>query len=54
MEHRKLIPFMILCNKCSRGWSVSREDFEKITVTCPECRNEFSVYEGIKNGLKKN
>lgn len=54
MEHKKLRSFMIKCNKCSRAWSVDEADFEKTIITCqdPECKNQFTVYEGIKNGLK--
>ncbi|ACA56339.1 hypothetical protein FDC45_14920 [Clostridium botulinum] len=54
MEHKKLIPFSVKCNKCSRTWSVSKEDFEKPIIICqdPECKNQFTVYEGIKNSLK--
>lgn len=46
---------MIQCNKCSRGWSLSEDDMKKSIIVCqdPECKNEFSIYEGIKNGLKK-
>lgn len=54
MEHSKLIPLSLRCNKCSRTWSVSEEDFQKQIIVCqnPECQNEFSVYEGLRNGLK--
>ncbi|MBZ9688276.1 hypothetical protein G9F72_018250 [Clostridium estertheticum] len=54
MEHSKLRAFMMKCNKCSRGWSVDQSDFEKPIITCqnPECNNQFTVYEGLKNGLK--
>lgn len=54
MEHSKLRAFMIKCNKCSRGWSVDQSDFQKSIITCqnPECNNQFTVYDGLKNGLK--
>jgi hypothetical protein len=54
MEHSKLRAFMIKCNKCSRAWSVDEEDFKKLIITCqdPECKNQFTIYEGLKNGLK--
>jgi hypothetical protein len=54
MEHSKLVAFSIKCNKCSRMWSISEDDFKKTIIVCqdPECKNEFSVYEGIKNALK--
>ena len=55
MEHSKFGAFMIQCNNCSRGSSISEEDFRKEIITCsdPECGSQFSIYEGIKNGLKK-
>ncbi|MFE1630731.1 hypothetical protein ACFLFF_28720 [Brevibacillus reuszeri] len=33
---------------------MSQEDFEKKVIICqdPDCKNEFTVYEGIRNGLK--
>ncbi|AQS10539.1 hypothetical protein CLOBY_26840 [Clostridium saccharobutylicum] len=54
MEHSKLVAFTIKCNKCSRGWSVDKSDFEKTIINCqnPECNNQFTVYEGLRNGLK--
>ncbi|KIL46925.1 hypothetical protein KP77_24930 [Jeotgalibacillus alimentarius] len=54
MEHRKLIALSVKCNECSRGWSASAEEFEKLDLKCqdPECNNTFSVYEGIRNSLK--
>ncbi|WP_332651453.1 hypothetical protein [Lysinibacillus sp. 54212] len=54
MEHSKLVAFSLKCNACSRAWSITEEDFEKGIIKCqdPECGNEFTVYEGIKNGLK--
>lgn len=54
MEHSKLRAFMIKCNKCSRGWSVDQSDFEKPIITCQdtECNSQFTVYEGLRNGLK--
>ncbi|NFO48705.1 hypothetical protein FDB40_17820 [Clostridium botulinum] len=54
MEHFKIRALMIKCDKCSTGWSVEQSDFEKIIITCqnPECNNQFTVYEGLKNGLK--
>ncbi|MGO4890275.1 hypothetical protein ACJ2A9_21210 [Anaerobacillus sp. MEB173] len=55
MDRSKFGAFMIQCNKCSRGWSVSEEDLIKEKIICqdPECKSEFTIYEGIKNGLKK-
>lgn len=55
MEHSKFGAFMIQCNKCSRGWSLSEEDMQAEVIICqdPECKSEFSIYEGLKNGLKK-
>lgn len=55
MGYIKLGAFMILCNKCSTGTSVSDEDYKKEIITCfkPDCGNQFTIYEGIKNGLKK-
>ncbi|RBP86235.1 hypothetical protein DFO70_12914 [Cytobacillus firmus] len=55
MEHSKFGAFMIQCNKCSRGWSLSEKDMKADIIIChdPECHSEFSIYEGIKNGLKK-
>ena len=55
MEHSKFGAFMIQCNNCSRGSSISEEDYQKEIITCsdPECGSQFSIYEGIKNGLKK-
>lgn len=54
MEHSKIRAFSIKCNKCSRAWSVDKDDFEKYNITCqdPECKSQFTVYEGLKNGLK--
>jgi hypothetical protein len=54
MEHSKLRAFTIKCIKCSRAWSVDKDDFEKYNITCQntECKNQFTVYEGLKNGLK--
>ncbi len=54
MEHFKIRALMIKCDKCSTGWSVDQSDFEKTIITCqnPECNNQFTVYEGLKNGLK--
>lgn len=54
MEHNKLRAFTLKCNKCSRAWSVDEEDFKKPIITCqdPECKSQFTVYEGLKNGLK--
>lgn len=54
MEHSKLRVFSIKCNKCSTAWSVDNGDFEKYNITCQnqECKNQFTVYEGLKNGLK--
>lgn len=54
MEHSKLIALSLKCNKCSRAWSIAEEDFQRSIITCqdPECKSEFSVYEGLKNGLK--
>ncbi|MGG2065435.1 hypothetical protein [Bacillus sp. S14(2024)] len=54
MEHSKLVAFSIQCNKCTRGWSLTEDDFNKPIIVCqdPECKNEFSFYEGVKNGLK--
>lgn len=55
MEHSKFGAFMIQCNKCSRGWSLSEKELKEQIIICqdPECKSEFSIYEGIKNGLKK-
>lgn len=54
MEHSKYISLSVKCNKCSRGRNIEDEDFEKGKITCqnPECKHEFSVYDGLKNGLK--
>ncbi len=54
MEHSRLVSLSLKCNKCTRAWSVSEEDFKNVTVTCgdPECQSQFSVYEGLRNGLK--
>jgi hypothetical protein len=54
MEHSKYIALMLQCDKCSRGWSIDIEDFQKAIIKCqdPDCNNEFTVYEGIKTGLK--
>lgn len=54
MEHSKLRAFTIKCNKCSSAWSLDEEDFNKPIITCqdPACSSQFSVYEGLKNGLK--
>lgn len=54
MEHSKLITLSLKCNKCSRTWSVSKDDFQKPIIVCqdPECKSEFTVYEGLRNGLK--
>lgn len=55
MEHSKFGGLMIQCSKCSRGWSLSEKDMLEPIIICqdPECKSEFSIYEGIKNGLKK-
>lgn len=53
MEHSKFGAFMIQCGNCSRGGSLSEQDMQSDVIACPECKSEFSVYEGIKNGLKK-
>lgn len=54
MEHKKLIALSLKCSKCSRAWSVSEDDFKKPFIVCqdPECKTEFNVYDGLKNGLK--
>ncbi|BAQ11429.1 hypothetical protein OXB_2959 [Bacillus sp. OxB-1] len=54
MEHSKYVAISLECGKCSRGWSIKNEDFQKAIIKCenPECDNEFTVYEGMKNGLK--
>jgi hypothetical protein len=54
MEHTKLIKFTIKCSKCTRAWSITKEDLKSQSVMCHDiqCKNEFSVYEGMKNGLK--
>lgn len=54
MEHTKLIAMSLKCNICSRSWSVTEEDYKKTIIKCqdPECQNEFTVYEGLRNGLK--
>lgn len=55
MEHSKFGAFMIQCNRCSRGKSLDEEDYNKEILICsdPECKSEFTIYEGVKNGLKK-
>lgn len=52
MEYSKYVAFTIQCNNCSRGWSLSDKELLEQKAVCLECSSEFSVYEGIKNGLK--
>lgn len=54
MEYSKYEAFMIQCNRCSTRRSLTNDDVKKQNITCDnlKCGSEFSIYEGVKNGLK--
>ena len=54
MDYTGKFIYMIHCDKCSRAWSLEEEDLKKEIIICqdPSCASKFTIYEGIKKGLK--
>lgn len=52
MEQFRIKALTVKCKNCGAGRSVEDEDFNNEFVTCHQCGNKFTVYEGLKNGLK--
>lgn len=54
MDYFGKFVYMIHCIDCDRAWNLDEEDLKKDRLSChdPSCAAEFSIYDGIKKGLK--